>query len=302
MSDFLKALFPYSTDDATGDDLYLELRLIREGKVEQRFVPIYSTQVPDLAVEDSAGWDCYFGVLPRRWREGTAEACVSETHVLWIDCDAKRYDGDKVRALIHLLQANLSPSILVDSGNGWHGYWLLREPVPFSQAAEAMKGLANQLGGDHVYDAPRVLRLPGTHNHKADLPKPVRLLVCDPERRYRFSDFEDYFASRSSVYQKPPIYHGGEVRPNGKDHQAYADLPIGIRELIEKGASVGRRSEAIFHVYCDLIERGWAEEQIAELMLRDHPLGIGEKVSEMSEKQADRWMRRTYERAMEVVG
>jgi len=195
MTSFIEALwgsFP-RTDRGT----YGEFRLIREGKIEQWFsnintVGYQSHRYDDLFLQDNAGWDIFFGVLPRIVEEGTAGATESEVHVLWADVDAKSHDADKAQALFAIGSANLTPSILVDSGNGWHAYWLLREPVGFPDAQNAMRGLAKALGGDHVYDAARILRLPGTHNHKSDPPKPVRLLHFDPNRKYRFSDFVDY--------------------------------------------------------------------------------------------------------------
>ncbi len=66
-----------------------------------------------------------------------------------------------------------------------------------------MQGLQAAIGSDPVHDAPRVLRLPGTHNHKGCIHspdgdafsgpcKPVRLLHFEPERRYQLSDFDDF--------------------------------------------------------------------------------------------------------------
>jgi hypothetical protein len=153
------------------------------------------TVVTDSATfHDQAGKDVYYGILLRTAERGTSSDCVPTTHVLWSDVDAKHFDGGKAAALFSLGRANLTPSILVDSGNGFHAYWLLKERVPFVEASGVMRGLAKAIGGDSVHDASRVLRLPGTHNHKTDPPNPVRLLYFEPTRRYRFSDFDSYAA------------------------------------------------------------------------------------------------------------
>jgi hypothetical protein len=191
MTDFLGTLWSRNPSQLP---LYGELRLIRNGVVRQKWQTlVHGDDYSFLDFpEDSAGWDVFFGVLPRHQDDGSAASCVKETYVLWADVDAKAHGGEKLAAFLALGQARLAPSILVDSGNGLHCYWLLGDPVPFQQAQAAMKGLAKAIGGDHVYDAARILRLPGTHNHKSDPPKPVRLLVFKPAQTYRFSDFSDY--------------------------------------------------------------------------------------------------------------
>lgn len=299
MLEFLHAVWPLHGDAWIG-----ELRSIRGGQVQQNFYDIESelhALEKAAGLMDKDGWDVYYGVLPRVSPDGTAAACAPTTHVLWADIDGKAFDGSKAAALFALGQANLTPSILVDSGNGWHAYWLLRQPYAFSVAQPLMRGLQRAIGSDAVHDAPRVLRLPGTHNHKdcnqvthdpALVPpgwpkcKPVRLLQFDPTRRYWLSDFDDY-APEDTV--RPPVEF------TVRERVEYDALPEWLLDLIERGAPQGQRSEAIFKAVMWLHRYGWSRDSIRHVLDREP---IGEKLHGMREAEADRWFDRTYDRAV----
>src|SRR6185312_11252744 len=84
----------------------------------------------------------------------------------------------------------LEPTLLVHSGYGLQAWWLLEEPWMFPEHREqtqgkrvvagfqgALRAAARRRGYglDHTHDLSRVLRIPGTFNHKAD-PVAVRLI------------------------------------------------------------------------------------------------------------------------------
>lgn len=289
--DFLAALYPL---DATAP--YGELRVIRNGEVRQFWHDVenlHALMEAGLAA-DAAGWDAYIGVLPRIRQGGKAEDCKPTTTVLWADIDTKNLGGSHMASLLSVQKAGLEPSILVDSGNGLHAYWLLRQPVPFAKASAAMRGLHKLIGSDSVHDAPRVLRLPGTYNHKeceADLclGKPVRLLAFDPNRRYRWMDVAD-FAEEPEPRRQMGSY---DMR-----RAEYHELPDWLRDKIEKGAPQGQRSELIWGVVIGLLERGWEEDEIGALLA---VMPAGEKMAEMNDRNAERYLQRTIERAREVI-
>ena len=111
------------------------------------------------------------------------------TYVLWADLDAKIHCS-KQQSLMSLVRYSLPPSVVVDSGHGYHAYWRLRESVEWPFARLAMIGIAKELKGDHVYDQARILRLPGTTNWKEpERPAPVRAIVFDTTNIRDFSDF-----------------------------------------------------------------------------------------------------------------
>ncbi len=76
---------------------------------------------------NSDGYCLYFAPCPRTKQKGNAEAAAL-LPALWVDLDC---DDDPVKreaALAKLHEFRPAPSIIVDSGGGWHSYWLLSEP------------------------------------------------------------------------------------------------------------------------------------------------------------------------------
>lgn len=260
---------------------YGEFRFIRDGQVEQAFVelPWDATDLGFVSDWDRDGWDCYFGVVPRMRRGGKASDCAPVTRTLWADVDAKRTGGKGV-ALHTILSLIEQPNIIVDSGHGYHAYWLLDRDTDMVDASLIMRGLARELHGDAVHDAPRVLRVPTTHNHKNGESLPVRVLRLDLTRYWRANDFESYVAVERSW---PTV-----TRTVG---ERIEDVPVWLEDLIEGGAPRGGRSEAAFKVALWLLRYGWTPDQIVEVFA-SHPRGIGEKYVEL-ERQGDRWLERT---------
>jgi len=118
--------------------------------------------------------DVYVGVLPR-WRHGGGRGdVVGDGRTVWVDLDLP--DGSRA-----LEPVEPAPSLVVASGapGHVHAYWRLRRAVLPSTIERANGRLAFALGGDlRAGDAARILRPPGTVNHKHSAP--VRLVGQDP--------------------------------------------------------------------------------------------------------------------------
>lgn len=117
---------------------------------------------------------------------------ICAVNCLYGEFDVKDY-GDKAAILAHIAGTSWpSPSVVVDSGGGIHGYWLLRDPWLLETddarlAAELVQRAWVQqvIGADaSVHDLVRILRIPGTLNFKYDPPRPVQFLACDLDRLY----------------------------------------------------------------------------------------------------------------------
>jgi hypothetical protein len=157
----------------------------------------------------------YFGVVlqqptatPNPWRRGT-NATAYIVPGLWCDLDlaygqhaASTLPATDAEALDFLSSLPAPPSLLVHSGGGMYGYWLFKEPYRLTTEAEhtRISHLAAQFAytlvnaGTHrgwtldaVGDLARVLRPPGTVNHKYGTGVEV---LHAAEARYNPSDFD----------------------------------------------------------------------------------------------------------------
>ncbi len=166
--------------------------MMKDGRVHQDWLDTPERAEEDAVVLSGRGFDVYFGVLPRLEREGNGESISDQADVMWADWDGKAF-SDKAGAFRALSKVAPEPQIVVDSGNGYHTYWLLDDLYPFDQVQEVMKGMHILAGADKTYDKARILRVPGTLNYKSDPPNHVRILRMNLlTRRHRLSDFVAY--------------------------------------------------------------------------------------------------------------
>jgi hypothetical protein len=165
----------------------------------------YETDKP-LAPPEEAISNWYFGVHPTSAIPPTnahgevrppafvraQKRYIAAVNCLYGEFDVKTY-GSKAAILAHIEGAAFpQPSVVVDSGGGIHGYWLLREPWLMESddvrgAAELVQRLWVQevIGADPaVHDLVRILRIPGTLNFKYDPPRAVEFLECALDRLY----------------------------------------------------------------------------------------------------------------------
>lgn len=186
-------------------DAYLSTWLMRSGAT-RHFHSSELHEAETYLLEAGKVDDAYFCVgllshVPARGR-GTA-ADIGFLPAFHMDFDIAARDGnvhaksalpesfDELNAF--LVEAEVpQPKLLVNSGNGIHAYWPLIEPLdvrnPSARAAVAKRsrdfqmsiiGLAKSMRGwsfDNTSDLARVLRFPGTLNHKTNPAKPVELL------------------------------------------------------------------------------------------------------------------------------
>gem|GEM_PF-6192436 len=163
----------------------------------------------------------YYGQAPRVGRNGTANG-VPRVGALWADTDAKLWPGEpdpKAAALRAIERFPLPLAAIVDSGGGFYPYLTLSEPWDVTtpggrqrfeslNAAFARAVCGREKRPDHVQDVSRILRLPGTLNHKYAPPRPVRILHCEPHVRYSLDQIEHFLKDRY-----PWALHAEQKRP-----------------------------------------------------------------------------------------
>jgi len=241
--------------------------------------------------------DWYIGVLPRKERKGTKDS-VRESRVVWVDVDSKHVGG-KHEAYNRLTQRHLfpfPPSLLVDSGNGYHGYWLLSQPISDIGTIEGINaGLASVFGGDRVFDASRVLRIPGTTNWKDRFnPVPCELISSVPGL-YSINCFEEvlkdglaYLDSRIS----PAINLDFDCVSVSAIDQLNGQLSDHWRRLIKDGLEAdiensyqGDRSRLDLAVCIKLLSLGLSDEEVIGVLLNPS-YRISSKTLEKPNKRA----------------
>lgn len=140
---------------------------------------------------------------------GTAADCA-QICALWVDIDAAGPTHKTDRALppdidacMELVRAMPLPATsVVATGGGIQAHWALAEPL---DAVEAAAALLERWGAwwtetaarrgwhvDSVWDITRVMRLPGTRNHKHDPPRPVEHLEWRPNARWGVDDIDQW--------------------------------------------------------------------------------------------------------------
>jgi len=146
----------------------------------------------------------YFGVnpvgqIPPTDSKGNArkpyQVRSQNEHVCAINClygdfDSKDSNGSKPATLAQIRALTVPPSVIVDSGGGYHAYWLLGETLhDMDAAADYLKRWVYFTGADKsVHDLARVLRVPGTKNYKYDPAPDVVFVECDLTRVYELAD------------------------------------------------------------------------------------------------------------------
>lgn len=176
--------------------------------------------IDDLAAAaldyDAKGWDAYFGTATFKTDESrTANNAHSlRTFFLDLDCGPEKEYPDQITALQTLqnfcMRMALPKPLLVNSGRGIHVYWVMDRDLPrdeWQAVADKLKAAAKQhnFPMDPVVpaDAARILRIPGTHNHKDNPPSPVLVLNQAGKTVVKFEDFAGKFdgiVTKSKVY------------------------------------------------------------------------------------------------------
>jgi CHC2 zinc finger len=181
--------------------------------------------------------DVYVGCAPRTRRSGTKND-IAELWVVWAECDG-------VEAARAARAYEPAPAIVVASGSGSnvHAYWPLKQPLSPLDAEVVNPRLAYAIAADRVcFDAARILRPPGTWNHKHDPPSPVRALRLERDVAFSVSEVVAHAAraerdvAGDPLLRIPPAVYTSELlgvpaRPGRKVHcpfhdDAYASLHV----------------------------------------------------------------------------
>lgn len=155
---------------------------------------------------------------------------------LFIDLDGYASKKDAANALVNFMTGTglheLGQPWITSSGGGIHVYWPLSEEVDvdvWQPVAENLKRLCAQesmrIDMSVTADRARVLRMPGTFNHKKkyDAPKPTKVLSTGDI--FKFEDMRDLINSKvKNVYTAPVVAQIEGTRPERRKDAASIKL------------------------------------------------------------------------------
>ena len=147
---------------------------------------------------NSEGYNIFVGIGTRDSKNGTKEH-VSEISTLWTDIDIKEGEDRESRlkeSLKLCKDQGLEPSLIVDSGHGYHLYFKMTDSVniecvdDINTIESRLRWLESKLEGDCVHDVSRIMRIPGFLNNKnPQEPKQCSILQINENATYDLEDF-----------------------------------------------------------------------------------------------------------------
>lgn len=210
---------------------------------------------------------------------------------LHIDLDpeaSKPLEEERKRILEKLTSFVPEPTVIIDSGGGYQGFWKLDSPIAVEtvEEVEDLEGyniqLALILGGDACHNLDRIMRLPGTIN----IPTPIKIkkgrvealaqtVYFKEDLVYNIKDFTKATITGPVSKEKPKPVIKEEMKGDiNIDSHSLDVLPISerLKELIIHGEDPEEkdrwpsRSECLFHVVCGLVREEQSYEVIYSLI------------------------------------
>lgn len=206
-----------------------------------------------LKEHSSQEYDLYFSPLPFK-NKRRKSASVRAVNLLWSDID----EGNPKK---------LKPTILWESSPGrLQGLWIMDgEAMHPEDAVQLNQALTYLLGADKgCWDLARVLRIPGTHNHKYSSLPEVRMLEYDEELVYT----QTALKRKLKVNKKPDTSNtvnikGSTLSSDQVMSKYRRQIPSKVKQLLaQKVVTKGKRSEIIWYLENKLSESGLSPEEI----------------------------------------
>jgi hypothetical protein len=256
--------------DTTG---FYEIRsaLPERAGMRQTFIALNDREhAASIAVNQGQRTDTYVGLAPRSGQSGGL-AAIPRVWCVWVDCDT----GDSLRRLAAFRPL---PSIAIRSGSDdhVHGYWPLRDAVAPEWAKRANRRLALALTADRgATDGARIMRLPGTYNHKHGTSRPV---VCT---RLEL----DVFTVGQVVGDLPddPAYAPRVQRPDRTAHVSPSKVVAGLTRTVREAETGKDRNSRLFWAACRVAEHDGLDVADAFSALRSAASDVG-----LPEREIDR--------------
>lgn len=295
----------------------------RKGISTITFRPSTLEELRSWLTQHNGGRNIYFHVNPvmQDMAKKAERTDIKSVDWLHVDIDPRageELEKERARALKLLQDFKPAPTVIVDSGGGFQGFWRLEEPIPVNgdlAAAEDAKRHNIQLeltfGADNCHNIDRIMRLPGTVNipdakkiKKGRVARLAEVVLFDKSRVYPVS----LFPKAPEVQTGETGFSGGKVQISGNIprltdvNDLPEDVPDRIKVLIVQGVDPdepGRyssRSEALFAV-CVALVRAGVDDDTIYAVITDPDFAISASVLES--KRVEKYALRQIERAHE---
>lgn len=246
--------------------------------------------LPNIMEMNAKGYNCYFAVAARVRKYDPETRLSKSNHEYLFYPRGKAYDAILITALwvdvdvpgetgyLQLISDIVPPSIVISSGGGWHGYWLLTEPLvidDFNRDAikRTLKGMAIRCGGDtKVAELARIMRLPGTINTKPGRGQQCYVYDFIP-CRYHFSELELGYAPLAAPAQ-PQITRSIPI-------VASAGMPRWVETYLNSGAVQGERNNTAYAAARALLDNGFGTAE-TERLITNRALSDGLSAQEIT--------------------
>jgi hypothetical protein len=149
-----------------------------------------------------------YGKLAPPHKVKSQKPYISAINCLFGEFDAKD-EGEgtvqelKRRAYNRIFLVPIAPTLIIDSGRGYHAYWYLADTIHLDDSNREQMGdlqarWVEFIGSDKASkDLPRVLRPPGTTNQKYPDKPTVTVIDQHPGLLYRLDDFESLLPAQA---------------------------------------------------------------------------------------------------------
>ena len=189
-------------ENVLGSDGYYSVLAFNDERRIQKFYDSIDAVIHAANNLDTQKLNTFYGLAT--FKDGTSRKGENVQHLksffLDLDCgEGKDYPSqteaiNALRAFVKTL--SLPKPVMVSSGYGVHVYWVLQDtvhPDEWTPVALQLKKMCAEHGlkADPAVtaDTARVLRVPGTHNHKGNTPKQVKFLGVEEPRLVNFESF-----------------------------------------------------------------------------------------------------------------
>lgn len=211
-------------------------------------------------------------------------ACIT---AMWIDIDST----DKAVLNRALCSISGLPSIIINSGGGFHAYWRLIEPVYLDEVNRleiewTLKGMAVLAQADTaVAEVARIMRLPGFMNKKEGRNNAMCQVIDALPISYHFEQLRDAFMKYGRPREARVTREVPDIARN------YNELPEWALNYLKYGAPMGGRNKRLFAVAKEYQSLG------RPMLQAMNELGQRGRDDGLSQEEIDRTIQSAYEKA-----